>query len=77
MVWGLVDPNSFGDFFPYGDEVGWEELVGLEPDNIAHPDVLPAPGHKLLAHEDLGLSLVELRIRLVSFLCVRTSFRVS
>ena len=27
MVWGLVDPNSFGDFFPYGDFVGWEEGI--------------------------------------------------
>lgn len=27
MAWGLVDPNSFGDFFPYGDFVGWEEGV--------------------------------------------------
>ncbi|KYG24326.1 hypothetical protein SE92_32100 [Bradyrhizobium sp. AT1] len=27
MVWGLVDPNSFGEFFPYGDFVGWEEGV--------------------------------------------------
>jgi hypothetical protein len=28
MVWGLVDPNGFGDFFPHGDYVGWE--VGLK-----------------------------------------------
>jgi len=27
MVWGLVDPSNFGDFFPYGDYVGWEEGV--------------------------------------------------
>jgi len=27
MVWGLVDPNGFGDFFPYGDFVGWEEEI--------------------------------------------------
>ncbi|NPV23608.1 imm11 family protein [Bradyrhizobium aeschynomenes] len=25
MVWALIEPNSFGDFFPNGDYVGWEE----------------------------------------------------
>ncbi|MBY0260194.1 DUF1629 domain-containing protein [Methylobacterium sp.] len=27
MVWGLVDPSSFGEFFPNGDYVGWEEAI--------------------------------------------------
>jgi uncharacterized protein DUF1629 len=27
MVWGLVEPNGFGDFFPGGDYVGWEEGI--------------------------------------------------
>jgi len=27
MVWGLVDPNSIGDFFPNGDFVGREEQI--------------------------------------------------
>lgn len=27
MVWGIVDPSSFGEFFPNGDYVGWEEQV--------------------------------------------------
>lgn len=25
MVWGLSMPGSFGDFFPHGDYVGWDE----------------------------------------------------
>lgn len=25
MVWGMVSPSTFGDFFPDGDYVGWEE----------------------------------------------------
>jgi hypothetical protein len=25
MVWGWVGPRGFGDFFPHGDHVGWEE----------------------------------------------------
>lgn len=25
MVWGLSMPSSFGDFFPHGDYVGWDE----------------------------------------------------
>jgi hypothetical protein len=25
MVWALVEPGSFGDFFPNGDYFGWEE----------------------------------------------------
>src|SRR5262249_19526423 len=27
MVWALVDPGSFGDFFPNGDHVGWQEGI--------------------------------------------------
>src|SRR5262249_29798530 len=27
MVWALVDPGSFGDFFPNGDHVGWAEGI--------------------------------------------------
>ena len=27
MVWGVVEPGSFGDFFPNGDYVGWEEGI--------------------------------------------------
>ncbi|TAH54565.1 MAG: hypothetical protein EWM48_10855 [Sphaerochaeta sp.] len=27
MVWGLVDPVNFGDFFPNGDYVGWKEEI--------------------------------------------------
>lgn len=27
MVWGFSAPSSFGDFFPDGDYVGWEEAV--------------------------------------------------
>ena len=27
MVWGVVEPNSFGDFFPNGDHVGWQEGI--------------------------------------------------
>jgi hypothetical protein len=26
-VWGLVEPSDFGDFFPDGDYVGWEEGI--------------------------------------------------
>ena len=25
MVWGLSMPSSFGDFFPQGNYVGWDE----------------------------------------------------
>jgi hypothetical protein len=25
MVWGVIEPGSFGDFFPYAKFVGWEE----------------------------------------------------
>jgi hypothetical protein len=27
MVWGVVEPGSFGDFFPNGDYVGWKEGI--------------------------------------------------
>lgn len=27
MVWGLVDPSGFGDFFPHGNYVGWDEEI--------------------------------------------------
>ena len=27
MVWGVVEPGSFGDFYPSGDYVGWEEEI--------------------------------------------------
>ncbi|MFK0205614.1 imm11 family protein [Agrobacterium sp. NPDC090283] len=27
MVWGLVESSSFGDYFPDGDYVGWEEAI--------------------------------------------------
>jgi hypothetical protein len=27
MVWAWVDPSSFGDYFPNGDFVGWEERI--------------------------------------------------
>ena len=27
MAWGLVEPNSFGDFFPNGGYVGWKEEI--------------------------------------------------
>jgi hypothetical protein len=27
MVWGLVEPGGFGDFFQGGDYVGWEEAL--------------------------------------------------
>ena len=27
MVWGVVQPGNFGDFFPNGDYVGWEEGI--------------------------------------------------
>lgn len=27
MVWGLVSPGGFGDFYPDGDYVGWEEGI--------------------------------------------------
>jgi hypothetical protein len=27
MVWGVVEPNGFGDFFLYGDYAGWEEAI--------------------------------------------------
>ena len=27
MVWGLVEPSGFGDFFQGGDYVGWEETI--------------------------------------------------
>lgn len=27
MVWGLVEPMGFGDFFPKGSYVGWDELL--------------------------------------------------
>lgn len=27
MAWGIDDPGSFGDFFPPGDYVGWEEAI--------------------------------------------------
>jgi hypothetical protein len=28
MVWGLSMPSSFGDYFPNGDYVGWDEELG-------------------------------------------------
>jgi len=27
MAWALVEPNGFGEFFPYGDQVGWDEQI--------------------------------------------------
>jgi hypothetical protein len=27
MVWGLLEPEGFGDYFPRGDYVGWEERL--------------------------------------------------
>jgi hypothetical protein len=27
MAWGWIEPNSFGDFFPNGEYVGWEEQI--------------------------------------------------
>ena len=33
MVWGLVRPSGFGDFFPGGDYVGWNEKLKQYYDN--------------------------------------------
>lgn len=27
MVWGLVEPSGYGDYFPGGDYIGWEEAL--------------------------------------------------
>ncbi|MCP4090608.1 MAG: hypothetical protein GY746_12595, partial [Gammaproteobacteria bacterium] len=27
MVWGMREPGSFGDYFPDGDCVGWDEKL--------------------------------------------------
>lgn len=27
MVWGLVEPTGYGDYFPGGDYIGWEEAL--------------------------------------------------
>ena len=27
MAWALVEPNGFGELFPYGDQVGWDEQI--------------------------------------------------
>lgn len=27
MAWALVEPNGFGEFFPNGDQVGWDEQI--------------------------------------------------
>lgn len=38
MVWGVVEPNSFGDFFPGGDYVGWEEGIKRYFDEAMSPE---------------------------------------
>jgi hypothetical protein len=38
MVWALVQPGSFGDFFPGGDFVGWEEAIKRYFDEEMSPE---------------------------------------
>jgi hypothetical protein len=27
MVWGIIDPSEYGEYFPQGDYVGWKEKL--------------------------------------------------
>jgi len=48
MVWAWVEPGSFGDYFPNGDYVGWEEGIKRYFDE----ECLPSKGR----HSTTGMS---------------------
>jgi hypothetical protein len=64
MVWGVVEPSRFGDFFPKGDYVGWKEGIKL----YFAEECLPSKGRRSTLMErpkSLG-SLIILNDRLLA-----------
>lgn len=38
MAWGFVGPSHFGEFFPDGDYVGWQEAIREHYDTRMTPE---------------------------------------
>lgn len=51
MVWGLVEPTSYGDFFQGGDFVGWDETLKLYFDRNMSSDEKSLYGDRSAVYE--------------------------